>query len=47
LIEKDIRIEMIESKIKRVMQRLYEISKKNLELEQEIAVSNRRFRDLL
>lgn len=47
MIEKDIRIEMIESKIKRVMQRLYEISKKNLELEQEIAVSNRRFRDLL
>ena len=47
LIEKDIRIEMIESKIKKVMQRLYEVSKKNLELEQEMAVGNRRFRDLL
>ena len=47
LIEKDIRIEMIDKKNKVIIQKLYEITKKNLELEQEIAQSNKRFRDLL
>jgi hypothetical protein len=37
LIEKDIRIEMIDKKNKVIIQKLYEITKKNLELEQEIA----------
>ena len=47
LIEKEIRIEMIESKLQNVMHRVYDVSRKNLELEQEISVGNRRFRDLL
>lgn len=47
LIEKDIRIEMIDKKNKVIIQKLYEITKKNLELEQEIAQGNKRFRDLL
>lgn len=47
LIEKDIRIEMIDKKNKVIIQKLYEITKKNLELEQEIAQCNKRFRDLL
>ncbi len=33
LIEKDIRIEMIDKKNKVIIQKLYEITKKNLELE--------------
>ena len=47
LIEKDIHIEMIDKRIVLITQRLYQISRKNLELEQEIAMGNRRFRDLL
>lgn len=47
LIEKDIHIEMIEKRIKIITQRLYEVSRKNLELEQENANGNKRFRDLL
>lgn len=47
LIEKEIHIEIIDKRIIQVTQRLYQISRKNLELEQEISMHNRRFRDLL
>ncbi len=47
IIEKDIHIEVIETRIKSIMKKLFVVSKKNLELEQELASGNKRFRDIL